>query len=128
MNKVILLCIRNGLMADGMVSMISQRNTHIKLTEERNPELFNTLVAIHKPDVIVIEVKGIRPFTLAEWLVRIKKIKEILPRCKIAMIVDDENYPETAEFVKKEKISGEIDTFFYASSGLNYLVDAIDSL
>ena len=55
-------------------------------------------------------------------------MRETLPRCKIAMIVDDENYPDTAEAVKKEKANGKIDAFFYASSGLAYLVDAIESL
>ena len=128
MKKTMLLCIRNGLMSDGIVSMITRKNISLNVFEERNPELFCTSAEIYNPDVVVIEVKGIRPYTLAEWSERVDKMQKALPKCKVAMIVDDESFPETAEVLKKVKARGEIDAFFYTSSGLNYLVDVMDSL
>ena len=114
-------------MAESIVKMFCEKNSPLKLTSERNTEFFVNLVEMRKPDIVVIEVKGVKPYTLAEWLGRLREMRETMMRSKIAMIVDDENYPETAEAVQKEKASGNIDAFFYASSGLGYLVDAISS-
>ncbi len=128
MNKSVLLCIRNGLMASGILKMFHEKDASIQVTNENDTEFFMGLVEIKKPDIVVIEVKGVKPFTLSEWNVRLREMRETLPRCKIAMIVDDENYPDTADAVKNEKANGNIDAFFYASSGLGYLIDAISSL
>ena len=128
MSKSALICVRNGLLSDGIIRMFYEKNSLIKISEERNAAYFEAMTKTQKPDIVVIEVRGIRPYTLAEWGERLREMRETLPRCKIAMIVDDENYPDTAEAVKKEKANGKIDAFFYASSGLAYLVDAIESL
>ncbi len=123
-----MLCIRNGLIADGIASLIVKKNNEVKLFEERQTKLFNNSAILYQPDVIVIEIKGIEPYTVHAWQERIKQVKKDIKNCKIAMIVDDDNYPEVTLLVKAEKANGCIDAFFYASSGLNYLVDAIDSL
>lgn len=108
--------------------MFHEKNANIKVANEKDAELLMELLEVKKPDIVVIEIKGVKQFTLGEWNVRLREMRETLPLCKIAMIVDDENYPDTAQAVQNEKANGNIDAFFYASSGLGYLVDAIESL
>ncbi len=128
MSKTILLYLRNGLILDGVVSLLTRKNSHIMIIEERNTDLFDCTVEIHKPQIIVVEVRNSSPYTLTEWLNRLEKAKKTLPNLKSAVIVDDETYPQTAEMVKNERAAGTIDAFFYSSSGLNYLVDSIEVL
>ncbi len=128
MGKTLMTCIRNTLLAEAITSLLSKMNPAFEIVEEKNAELFCSILATYLPDVVVIEVKEMIPHTLSDWLVRIHLIKQKVPNCKIALIVDDESYPELAELVKKEKSKGTVDAFFYSSSGLKYLVDAIDSL
>lgn len=128
MGKSILFFIRNGLLADGIIRMFREKKSFSKINEERNVEFFSSMVKTQNPDIVVIEVRDIKPYTLTEWLERLCKIRECSPLCKIAMIVDDENFPDTANAVKNQKASRNIDAFFYSSSGLAYLVDAIESL
>ena len=128
MNNSMLLCIRNGLIAEGIINMFREKNSTMKISEERNAEYFIAMTKTQKPDIVLIEVKDSEPYTLIDWTKKLCEMKEILPRCKIALIVDDENHPEVAKLVKAEKKNGRIDAFFYASSGLNYLIDAIESL
>ncbi len=126
--KNIMLCIRNRLLSDGISNMITKHKANIRLLEESHTTLFKTSAHFFCPDVIVIEVKEARPNTLSEWQERIKKIQQSFPMCKVALIVDDDNSPQIAMHVKECKQKGEIDAFFFASSGLSYLVEAIDSL
>ncbi len=128
MNKTILLSIRNGLVSDGIVSVLRKKSEEGRIVQERNTKLFVSAAEVYKPDIVVVEVKGSCPNTLAEWSDRIHEMKKSLSKSKVAILVDDENYPETAELVKRQKANGEIDAFFYESSGLNYLVDAIVTL
>ncbi len=128
LKKLILLSIRNGLMLDGLVNALKKKNPLAQIVEESDASFFNNTIGVYKPDIVVVEVRGIRPYTLLEWNDRIHEMKKTLTNSKVAIIVDDENYPESAELVKKQKSNGEIDAFFYETSGLNYLADAIISL
>ncbi len=128
MNKNILVCVQNGLVADGIMSLITKQNAHVKVSQERSVDLFGSIATINSPDVVVVEAKKNSPYTISEWKERIHELRNDIPDCRFAVIVDDENLPEITELVKAEKSSGEIDAFFYSSSGLNYLVDAIASL
>ncbi len=123
-----MLSIRNGLIADAVRGLLEKKNPNLNIVEQRSTKLFCSSFAVNKPEIVIIEVKAMYPFSMNEWMPRINKLKSALPKCKISLIVDDENFPETANLVKQAKINGEIDAFFYASSSLNYLVDSIESL
>ena len=128
MIKRILLCMPNGLVADGIEGMLHRKNQDIKITVVSTPYFFENSVELYKPDVVIIEVKDTQPYTALEWEYRILRVKNTFLQGKVAMLVNDDNYPQIIECVKEEKKKGIIDAFFYTSSGLNYLTDAIESL
>ncbi len=128
MKKTALLCIGNGLMLEGITKMLASKNPLIQIREERSPNIFMNYVKTYMPNIILVEVKDVSPYTVYEWKDRIHNIKMALPSCKIAMIVDGENHMKAVQWVKNEKANGNIDCFFYASSGLDYLADVLDSL
>ncbi len=128
MNKTVMLCIGNSLMLEGIVNMLKTKNPSIVTREERNTNIFENSAKAYKPETIVVEVKGEEPYSLDDWNLKLRELKRALPKTKIAIIVDDENYPETARQVKIQKKKGNVDLFFYTTSGLSYIADAIDSL
>jgi nitrogen regulatory protein PII len=54
--------------------------------------------------------------------------KELLPECKIVLVVDENAEKDVAKLVKETKKQGLIDQFVYGSISASYLADIIDSL
>ncbi len=126
--NTIMLCIRYGLLVDALEKYIYKLDSDYKIVQETNMNLFYNSVYLYNPSIILLEVNLNVPYTVELWQERIKFVKSNLPSCKIAVIIDDDNCHEVVEDIKLLKKNGEIDGFFYASSGLKYMVDALESL
>lgn len=81
-----------------------------------------------RADVLVMEVSRIQGFTVAERLALVKVLRDTLPRCKTALICDENADPEIAGKVKIAKQDGLLDAFFYASVTPAYLTAMLDAL
>ena len=94
-----------------------------------NREKFLTESVAFQPDIFLFDV---RPFpeheTLENRMTIIKKIREGVPDCKIALICDETAFPELAVNVMRAKQMGAVDAFFYESVTAEYLIASLYSL
>lgn len=80
------------------------------------------------PYAILMEVTGYAPWRLEERMKLRDATKEVLPECKIVLVVDENAEKDVAKLVKETKKQGLIDQFVYGSISASYLADIIDSL
>jgi nitrogen regulatory protein PII len=80
------------------------------------------------PYAILMEVTGYEPWKLEERMKLRDATKELLPECKIVLVVDENAEKDVAKLVKETKKQGLIDQFVYGSISAAYLADIIDSL
>ena len=71
---------------------------------------------------------SIAKFTLNRRIETARKVRKALPKCKIALLCDENADPDIAEKVKDAKMMGLIDGFFYSSVTGEYISAALDAL
>ncbi len=126
--KTIAVYIQNKLLSSGITHAIASKKP--KTTIELIPEIESSLSVCRSSnaDVLLAEIRDYSPLSLDNWLARAKKIKEVVPTCKIVLVVDEESFPKSASVANSAFKNEEIDMFLYSTSGLNYLVDIVSSL
>ena len=125
--KNIVVSIPNNLLSGGLCLYLKSESGFRIFQEGRLEQLADTCVAAGA-DVLLAEVRHYSPYTVGDWLTRSAEIKEHLPQCRIAFVVDENSSPEVAEEVKHAKGKGLIDTFFYGTVSGEYVTAVIDSL
>ncbi len=123
--KTIAVYIQNKLLSSGITHAIMTRNDKNKVEIISNVESCLSICRSSKADVILAELRDYYPLSLDDWLDRVVKIKDVVPSCKIVLLVDEENFPKSAAIANSAFKNNEIDMFLYSSSGLNFLVDVI---
>ncbi len=126
--KTVVAYIQNRLLSSGLKHAIVFSDHKSTVTLAPMAESSAETCWGMKPDVFVAEVRDVSPLSIDEWLLRVEQIKEALPNCKIVFIVEEENWPKSAEQAKEAFRDKKIDMFFYSTSGLEYLADTINSL
>ena len=79
-------------------------------------------------NVLVMEVTEYTPWTLAERLKLLEKLKSKLPECRIVFVVDENTSKSLADKVRRAKKDGLIDQFLYGSVSSDYLAASIDAV
>lgn len=92
------------------------------------PAATPTLCRAAQAGVLLMEVVPRPPRTLQDRLQTVRRVHTLLPRCKMALLVDEAAYPELAAAVRMAKKDGLIDTFVYGSISPTYLSAIIDTL
>ncbi len=126
--KTIAVYIQNKLLSSGIAHAITARNKENKIEIIPNIESCLSVCRSNNVDVLLAELRDYYPLALDDWLTRVEKIKDAVPTCKIVLIVDEENFPESAKIANSAFKNDEIDMFLYSSSGLNFLVDVITNI
>ncbi|MBQ8605681.1 MAG: hypothetical protein IJ408_03000 [Clostridia bacterium] len=80
------------------------------------------------PYALLMEVTGYTPWEMFERMKIRDEIKQLLPECKIVLIVDENAEKDVAELVKQAKKDSLIDQFIYGSISASYLADIVDTL
>jgi len=80
------------------------------------------------PYALLMEVTGHTPWKMRERMKIRDEIKQLLPECKIVLIVDENAEKDVAELVKQAKKDNLIDQFIYGSISASYLADIVDTL
>ena len=62
------------------------------------------------------------------WLDLCRRLRQGLPGCRVALVVDEVCEPQLADQVRRAKKDGLIDGFFYSSVSSDYLSAMIDAL
>lgn len=128
--RTIVISMQNNLLAGAIVKYLIERG---ELMPERiqNPnkkdEPYLSCEAL-SADVLLMEISRLPNFTLNRRIETAKKVRQILPECKIALLCDENADPDIAEKAKDAKIMGLIDGFFYSSVTGEYISAALDAL
>lgn len=125
--KSIVVSIPNTLLSGGLCLYLKKEPGFRVFREDRLEQLADTCVAAGA-DVLLAEVHHRSPYTVGDWLRRSEEVKEKLPRCKVAFVVDENSSPEVAEEVRIAKGEGLIDAFFYGTVSGEYMTAVIGSL
>lgn len=125
--KSIVVSIPNNLLSGGLCLYLKDEPGFRVFPEDRLEQLVDTCVAAGA-DVLLAEVRHYSPYTVEDWLARSRRIKEHLPKCRVAFVVDENSSPKVAEEVKQAKSKGLIDTFFYGTVSGEYVTAVIGSL
>lgn len=80
------------------------------------------------PYALLMEVTGHTPWMMNERMKIRDKIKQLIPECKIVLIVDENAEKDVAELVKQAKKDNLIEQFIYGSISASYLADIVDTL
>ena len=97
------------------------------LDHSKRDEPYATCQALDA-DVLLMEISHLPNFTLDKRMETVRKVRENLPKCKIALLCDENAYPNISEKVKDAKMMGLIDGFFHSSVTGEYISAALDAL
>ncbi len=126
--KTIAVYIQNKLLSAGITHAITSRNPKNIVENISNIDTCLSVCRSSNADVLLVELRDYYPLALDDWLTRVEKIKDVVPTCKIVLLVDEENFPQSAKVANFAFKNNEIDMFLYSSSGLNFLVDVIANI
>ena len=125
--KNIVVSIPNNLLSGGLCLYLKRESSFCIFQEDRLAQLTDTCVAAGA-NVLLAEVRHYSPYTVGDWLKRSAQIKERLPQCRVAFVVDENSSPEVAQEVKQAKRKGLIDAFFYGTVSGEYVTAVLGSL
>lgn len=125
--KNIVISSPNTLFSSGL-SLFLEKDPHFFVIREDRLEQLKTTCLVFSSDVLIAEVRHYPPYTVNNWLQRMDEIRENLPQCKIALLVDENSHPEVAEEVKDAKQQELIDAFFYGTVSGEYMAAVIESM
>ncbi|SRR5690554_2970120 len=121
---------QNNLLAGAIVKYLTERG-ELMPKRIQNPskedEPYLTSAALNA-DVVLMEISRLPNFTLDRRIETARKIKKTLPKCKVALLCDENADPDIAEKIKDAKMMGLIDGFFYSSVTGEYISAALDAL
>ncbi|MGN0354289.1 MAG: hypothetical protein ACI4EI_04360 [Muricoprocola sp.] len=120
---------QNGLLSGALVKYLNERGEIMaqRVLKTGPDEPYATCFSFNA-DILLMEVTRVPNYTLPERMSTIKKIRSDLPKCKIALLCDENADHELAEEIKEAKKNGVIDGFFYSSVSGEYLAAALDSM
>lgn len=124
--KNIVISIPNTLLSDGLSNSL-MRGKHQVYRENRLEQLIDTCV-VTNADVLLCEARNYAPYTVGEWVAKRQAIRAEQPRCKLALIVDENSFPDAAKEVQQARSEDLIDAFFFATVSSEYVFAVIDSL
>lgn len=128
--KKIAVSMRNRFFADSVMFMLERAGDFCPacITETASDKIILECRAIH-PEILLLDVTPTSEETMVSGrLNMIKKLREILPDCKIAIFCDEVAHPEQAHETMRAKQDGLIDNFFYASVTGEYFAAALNAI
>ena len=127
--KKIAIRIRNSLQAEGVLSALKKNGGFLsyKLTPSTVSDTITDCVSLH-PDILLMSVSYSPEETMETCLAISSAVRAENPKCKTALLCDENSFPELAEKTVSARQDGKIDTFFYASTGGTYLAAVLSCL
>ncbi len=125
--KTIVVSIPNSLMAGGICKYLEQDPGLKVIRDDRGKKTSVTCLAA-KADVLLAEARHYSPYTVSDWLAEHGTIKAERPQCKLAIVVDENSCPQTADEVQEARAKGLLDVFFFGTVSGEYVTAVIASL
>lgn len=128
--RIIVISMENNLLSGAMIKYLMERGELIPeriLDHSKKDEPYTSCMALNA-DVLLMDISRRPQFALEERLETAKRIRQALPKCKIALLCDENADPDIAEKVKDAKMLGLIDGFYHTSLTGEYISAALDAL
>ena len=127
--KKVLVSIRNGLMSEAIVRALKAYGdfSPCQFASGTGSNLFGT-GETEDADIVLMEISYLPGTTVEARLNDIGQIRSNNPKCKVAVLCDDNAAPELAHKVTQLKKDRLIDNFFYTSVTANYLTSTLAAL
>lgn len=127
--KKVAISIKNGLFAEGVeISLKKSREFILAKISTKKENMLYDYISL-EPDILLIDVIPTpMEITIEKSLEEIEKIKEKMPKIKVALICDEVAFPKMAKEVAEAKKEGKIEAFFYSSVTTQYLTASLNSL
>ncbi|MDD7077464.1 MAG: hypothetical protein PUI42_04955 [Lachnospiraceae bacterium] len=127
--RIGIISTQNGLLSGALMKYLEERGEIMpqRILSSDPDEPFKTCLSLNA-DILLMEVTRVPLYTLAERMTTISEVRRKIPKCKIALLCDENADQELAEQVKDAKKNGLIDGFFYSSVSGEYLAAALDSM
>ena len=127
--RIGIISTQNGLLSGALMKYLIERGEILpqRILSTDPDEPFNTCLSLNA-DILLMEVTRVPHYTLEERMKTIREIRHAIPKCRIALLCDENADQELAEQVKDAKKNGLIDGFFYSSVSGEYLAAALDSM
>ena len=126
--KKIVLDIQSGIHAHNMERMLMQELEDCQVVISESPDSTVEWCKLHKPDILLMDVKAFSPWMFSERMEIREKVKKSMPDSRIILFIDDESDSELTEKVRQAKREGLIDAFLFGSVSENYFASVVDSV
>ena len=127
MRKMV-LDMQSGIHAHNMERMLMQKLEDYQVVISESPDSTAEWCKVHKPNVLLMEVKAYSPWMFSERMKIREKLRKSNPDCRIILFVDDESDYDLTEHVRQAKREGLIDAFLFGSVSENYFASVVDSM
>lgn len=127
MRKMV-LDMQSAIHAHNMERMLMQKLEDYQVVISESPDSTAEWCKVHKPNVLLMEVKAYSPWMFSERMEIREKLRKSNPDCCIILFVDDESDYDLTEHVRQAKREGLIDAFLFGSVSENYFASVIDSV
>lgn len=128
--KTIVVSIQNGLLSEAITKILTDSgefNAYQAAKISKNGKITESCKLI-SADLALMSVSNCNGDSIENRLQEIEELRKGLPDCKIALMCDENTYPELANEVTKIKRDKKIDSFFYSSVSANYLTAVLSSM
>lgn len=125
--KCVVVDMRNRLFGDAISDSLQHFDSGFRVYQTEGTAAEDLCVDTHA-DVLVAEVTAYPPWRLEQRLDLCRRLRQELPGCRVALVVDEVCEPQLADQVRRAKKDGLIDGFFYSSVSSDYLSAMIDAL
>ena len=127
--KKIGISIQNGLLAEGIIQMLSRSGEFwpFRITSSKHDGVVDSC-RTQSADILLAEVSYAALSTIDSRIAEARQLRQVCPTCKIVFLCDENSSPEIAKEVMTAKKDGLIDYFFFSSVTTKYLAAALESL
>lgn len=125
--KRVILSISNSLVKDAVKNALKQVGYLVQsVPSYKTDDVVNSCDAFFA-NLLLMDVNRVGS-DINVRLETIDKVKKQNPKIKIALLCDNVSDPEIAYKIKQAKEEKIIDSFFYESVSMDYMIDILDSL
>ena len=117
----------NRLLADA-IGMALKKSGNFRLFPLEPGSAITEACINSEADILFMDVAQVPDGDLKERAEVCRSIRANMPKCKLALLVDENSQPEAAHQVMLMKQSGQIDVFFHSSVTTAYLEAALEAL
>ena len=127
--KKVVVGIQNSLLAEAIIRILHDSGEFwsVRCSDSRGNDVVKECQAF-LGDVLLMDVSYAKETNMNARLQVCEQVRKIRPECKIALICDENSFPEIAQEVTFAKKRGMIDAFFYSSVSGTYLTAILDTL